>query len=67
MSAKEIQAAIEELPPAELASLLAWIEQFDSDSWDQQIAEDAKAGRFTDIRDRVRQQRAAGLCRPLDG
>jgi ABC-type cobalamin/Fe3+-siderophores transport system ATPase subunit len=67
MSVKEIQDAITALPPAQLADLLAWIEQFEHDAWDVQIARDVKAGRFEHIRQRVHEQRDAGLCRPLEG
>ncbi len=65
MSVKEIQTAIVELPPGELVSLLEWIEEFQSDEWDRQIAQDVEAGRFDALRQRVREQRQAGLCRPL--
>ncbi len=65
MSIKEIQTAIVELPPGELVSLLEWIEEFQSDGWDCQIAQDVEAGRFDALRQRVREQRQAGLCRPL--
>jgi len=65
MSVKEIQTAIVELPPGELVNLLEWIEEFRSEEWDRQIAQDVEAGRFDALRQRVREQRHAGLCRPL--
>ena len=65
MSVKEIQTAIVELPPGELVSLLEWIEEFQSEEWDRQVAQDVEAGRFDALRQRVREQRQAGLCRPL--
>jgi len=65
MSVKEIQTAIVELPPGELAGFLEWIEEFRADAWDEQIARDVEAGRFDALRQRVREQRQAGLCRPL--
>lgn len=65
MSVREIQEAITELPPEELSVLLEWIEQYDVEPWDRQIAEDAAAGRFDALRDRVRSQRESGECRPL--
>lgn len=57
MSVTEIQTAIVELPPEELANLLDWIEEYQSDAWDRQIAQDIEAGRFDALRQRVRQQR----------
>lgn len=65
MSVREIQTAIVELPPGELVNLLEWIEEFQSEEWDRQVAQDVEAGRFDALRQRVREQRQAGLCRPL--
>jgi hypothetical protein len=65
MSVTEIQTAIIELPSEELANLLEWIKEYRSDAWDRQIAQDVEAGRFDALRQRVREQRQAGLCRPL--
>ncbi len=65
MSVKEIQTAIVELPQEELANLLDWIEAYQADQWDCQIAQDVEAGRFDVLRHRVREQRQAGLCRPM--
>ena len=65
MSVQEIQSAIVELPAGELENLLEWIEEYQADAWDRQIAQDAEAGRFDALRRRVREQRQAGLCQPL--
>jgi hypothetical protein len=65
MSVHEIETAISQLPPDELAELLAWIEEYRADAWDREIAEDARAGRFEALRERVRKQRQAGECQPL--
>ena len=65
MSVNEIQTAIVELPKDELANLRDWIEEYRSDAWDRQIAQDVEAGRFDALRQRVSEQRQAGLCRPL--
>jgi hypothetical protein len=65
MSVQEIQAAIIQLPPNELAALVEWIDDRLAGDWDKQIAEDAKAGRFEALRRRVQEQRQTGMCRPL--
>ena len=65
MSVKEIQTAIVELPQEELANLLDWIEEYRLDQWDRQIAQDVESGHFDALRQRVREQRQAGLCQPL--
>ena len=65
MSVQEIQTAIVELPPGELQNLLEWIEEYRSDAWDRQIAQDVETGRFDALRERVREQRQAGQCQPF--
>jgi hypothetical protein len=65
MSVKEIQTAIVELAPCELADLLEWIDEYRAAAWDRQIAQDVEAGRFDALRQRVRRQRQSGKCRPL--
>ena len=65
MSVRDIQTAIQGLPPEELAALVQWIEEYRADAWDQQIARDAETGRFEALRRRVREQKALGECRPL--
>ena len=45
-TATEIERAIEQLPPAELARLRAWFAQFDGDRWDRQLEDDVAAGRL---------------------
>jgi len=66
MSVKEIQSAITQLPTGELAALLEWIEEYRAEAWERQIAQDVEAGRFEVLRQRVREQRQAGLCQPLE-
>ena len=65
MSVQEIQTAIAELPPDELAVLVEWMDAYQADAWDRQIERDVEAGRFEALRQRVREQREAGQCRPL--
>ena len=65
MSVQDIQTAIAELPDSELEPLIAWIDEYRANAWDTQIAHDVEAGRFDALRERVRQQRQSGQCRPL--
>lgn len=46
MSVKDIERAIEQLPPSEVAELSQWFEEFQAQAWDKQIERDARAGRF---------------------
>jgi len=45
----EIERAIEQLPPDELASFRKWYLEFDADLWDRQIEEDIDAGRLDEL------------------
>lgn len=65
MSVQDIQTAITQLPAWELESLMDWIEEYRAEAWDRQISQDVEAGRFDALRERVREQRKAGQCRPL--
>ena len=65
MNVNEIQTAIVELPQDELVNLLDWIDEYRADQWDRQIAQDVEAGHFDALRQRVHEQRQAGLCRPF--
>jgi len=46
MSLAEIKRAVDELSVKELAELAAFIRERDSESWDQQIEEDAAVGKL---------------------
>jgi hypothetical protein len=46
MSALEIEQAIRNLGPEDLAALRQWFAAFDADLWDRQLKEDVAAGRF---------------------
>jgi hypothetical protein len=65
MSITEIKTEISQLPPADLMDLAEWLEEYQADAWDRQIARDVKAGRFEAILQKVNEQAEAGQCRPL--
>jgi hypothetical protein len=50
-TALEIEQAIRQLPPEELARLRAWFLEFDGAVWDRKIEADAKAGRLDALAD----------------
>ena len=41
-----IEAAVEQLDPAECARFRAWFERFDAVDWDQQLENDVEAARW---------------------
>jgi hypothetical protein len=43
---EEIEAAIQQLSPDQMAAFRAWYAEFDAAAWDRQIAEDEAAGRL---------------------
>jgi hypothetical protein len=53
------------LPPEELRQFRAWFQQFDADAWDQQIEDDAKAGRLDRLADQAIEQFRQGRCTEL--
>lgn len=65
MSVQEIESAVANLPPSDLAEFMRWLEEFQADAWDQQIARDVQAGRFDAILQQVDVQAKAGQCKPL--
>jgi hypothetical protein len=46
MSLQEIEKAIQQLPPQDFKTLLAWLDEVRADLWDKQIEADAKAGKL---------------------
>lgn len=65
MSVQEIEAAITQLSAKELAALMAWLEEYHAQVWDQQIEEDLDAGRLDTLLAEVEQDYQAGLAKPL--
>ncbi|MBI2433296.1 MAG: hypothetical protein HYV26_10530 [Candidatus Hydrogenedentes bacterium] len=65
MGVKEIERAITELSPVELAELAAWIENYQAQQWDKQIEEDLEAGRLDALLKQVDKEYEAGLSEPL--
>jgi hypothetical protein len=58
---EEIEQAVTELSPDQLARFRAWFEEFEAAGFDEKIERDAKAGRL----DRLADQALAGRTREL--
>ena len=65
MDVKEIETAIAQLPPAKVAELARWFEEFQAKIWDGQIEQDVKEGRFDALLEGVERDFEAGRCEPL--
>ncbi len=65
MDIKEIESAIAQLPPSELAELAKWFEEFQAQVWDEQLEQDVKAGRLDGLLKQAEQDFEQGQCEPL--
>lgn len=65
MSVREIEAAVTQLTPGDLAEFAAWFEEYRAQAWDEQIARDVRAGRFEPVLQRAREQVKSGQCSSL--
>ncbi|MBZ5513832.1 MAG: hypothetical protein LAN62_03120 [Acidobacteriia bacterium] len=65
MSIKEIEEAIGELTPDELAQLASWFAEFQAGAWDQQLEADVKAGKLDRLARQAKKDFDSGNCTPL--
>lgn len=65
MSIVELEDLITKLPRAEITALRAWLDDYDDDLWDKQMAEDADSGKLDAILERATRDSEAGLGTPL--
>lgn len=65
MSIKELEKAVKQLPTPELAQFASWFEAFQADLWDNQIEQDALAGRLDALAEQANREFEAGHCRQL--
>ncbi|HSV14466.1 MAG TPA: hypothetical protein VLI90_09410 [Tepidisphaeraceae bacterium] len=61
----EVERAVRELPPAELAAFREWFAQFDAAMWDRQIEADVSAGRLDAFADEMLHDLRDGRCKEL--
>jgi hypothetical protein len=62
---EDIEKAIENLPPAELAQFRAWFEAFDAEVYDQKIAADASSGKLDRLAEQALNGYSQGRARDL--
>jgi hypothetical protein len=65
MDIKEIESAIVQLPPSELAELAKWFEEFQARAWDEQLEQDVRGGRLDAMIQQAEQDFEQGRCEPL--
>jgi hypothetical protein len=64
-TAEDIEKAVEQLPPRELARFRAWFEAFDADQFDAAIERDAHAGKLDAFAEEAVAAYRAGKSRDL--
>jgi hypothetical protein len=64
-TAEDIEKAIEQLAPRELARFRAWFEIFDAEQFDAAIARDAQTGKLDGFADEAVAEHRAGKSREL--
>ena len=65
MDIQEIESAISKLPPAQVAELAGWFEQFHAQLWDNQIEQDIRNGRLNSLLDEAARDLDSGNCESL--
>jgi hypothetical protein len=64
-TAEDIEKAVEQLPPRELARFRAWFEAFDADQFDAAIERDARTGKLDAFAEEAIAAHRAGKSRDL--
>jgi hypothetical protein len=64
-TAEEIEKAVEQLPPGELARFRAWFEAFDAAQFDAAIERDARDGKLDALADEALAAHRTGRSREL--
>jgi hypothetical protein len=64
-TAEDIETAVEQLAPRELARFRAWFETFDAEQFDAAIERDARAGRLDALAEEALAAHRAGRSREL--
>lgn len=65
MSAIELEDAVQNLPPEELARFAEWFEQFVDNQWDKTFSADVAAGGLESAAQKADADFEAGRCTPL--
>ncbi len=65
MSLQEIEVAITRLSSEERLKLTDWLTEQYNDDWDEQIEEDARAGKLDNVLNEAREEIRKGRTKPL--
>jgi hypothetical protein len=62
---KEIENAVQSLPPTQLAQFRRWFAEFDGGGWDRQIEQDVAAGKLDQLAAEALADYRSDAARPL--
>lgn len=62
---EELERAVRQLPPEDLAAFRAWFADFDAEVWDRELEEDIQAGRLDALADEALDDLREGRCTDL--
>ena len=62
---EEIENALQQLPPKDLAAFREWFAKFDAEQWDRQIERDVTEGRLDALADEALKDLREGRCNSL--
>jgi hypothetical protein len=65
MTVQELEKAIANLSPEELAEFCAWFYEYDMNEWDRQIARDSELGKLDKLIEQAKRDYAEGNGREL--
>ncbi len=62
---KELQSAVSQLSPQELARFRKWFEEFEAEMWDRKFEVDVKSGKLDNLADQAIADLRAGSCKEV--
>lgn len=62
---QEIEQAVSQLRPKELARFRKWFDEFDAKAWDKQFEQDASSGKFDQLAEQAIADLRAGQYKEL--
>lgn len=65
MNTEEIESAIAQLPPSEIAKLAEWFQEFQAQVWDAQLERDVHDGKLDALIEQAEREFDSGRCDPL--
>ena len=61
----QIEKAVRQLTPDQLAAFRKWFAEYDADAWDKQLGRDAASGRLDALAEEATRDLREGRCKDL--